>query len=280
MIDLHVHTTYSDGEYSPLEILKLCNEKGISKVAITDHGAIEGAKIALNQNPYSNITVISGIEFTAIYPVKQGNLHILGYNMDMENEALNNVTQAIVNASTDRFKKLITLLKVHYGIAFDFKDVNKVLESRNNVGRPEIAKLCVDYGYTKNVDEAFKKYLNPLNKFVRRGVELTDKECIEYITNAGGIACLAHPIELRKDIDELREYIKTLISYGLSAIEVYQSKHNAEYTEEMLSIAEDFGLLYSVGSDYHGPVVTPDIEIGKGTYNNLCMNYASILTKF
>lgn len=279
MIDLHVHTTYSDGEYSPLEILKMCNDSGVTKVAITDHGSIEGSKIARYQNPYDNITVIPGIEFTAIYPVKNGNLHILGYNMDLENKALNDITQAIVKESTDRFKKLITLLKVHYGFGFEFNDVNEVLESRNNVGRPEIAKLCVDYGYVKSVDEAFKKYLNPINKLVRRGVELTDKECIEYITNAGGIACLAHPIELRKDIDELREYIKSLLPYGLGAIEVYQSKHDEKYSRALLKIVDEFGLLYSVGSDYHGPVVTPDFEIGRGMNNNLCMDNATILNK-
>ena len=127
MIDLHVHTNYSDGEYSPLEILKMCKANGVSTVAITDHGAIEGSKIAIEQNPYEEITVIPGVEFTAIYPVKNGNLHILGYNMDLENKELNDITESIVRESTDRFKKLITLLKVHYGFGFDNNDVNKVI---------------------------------------------------------------------------------------------------------------------------------------------------------
>lgn len=280
MIDLHVHSIYSDGEHSPLTVLDMCKQKGVSTVAITDHNSMEGSKIAIKENPYEDIKVISGIELGARYNVKGGQLHILGYNFDLENKPFNQITQDIMSENIQRLECLIGLLKTYYNISFKDEDVEKIFESVGNIGRPDVARLCVDYGHCSTVHEAFEKYFNPVDdKLMKRKAELTDKLCIEYIRNAGGIACLAHPIELKKDYDELRSYIATLVSYGLEAIEVYQSKHDDKYSQMLLKLTEEFGLLYSVGSDYHGPIVTPDIEIGSGKDNNLNKDYATILTK-
>ncbi len=280
MIDLHVHTIYSDGEYDPLQVLRMCKERGITTVAITDHNSLEGSRQAVSKNPYKDITVISGIELGALYSIKGANLHILGYNIALNNKQINEVSQAIMRDNIMRIKSCVDLLKKYYGISFDEADVEQIFMSVGNIGRPDIAKLCVRYGYSSNVQDAFKRYLNPVDDEVaKRSTELTDKECIEYIVNAGGIACLAHPIELKKDIQELKKYISKLKSYGLGAVEVYQSKHTPQYSKELLSIVNEYELLYSVGSDYHGPVVTPDIELGYGKNNNLNMNNATILSK-
>ncbi|MBE5821321.1 MAG: PHP domain-containing protein [Clostridiales bacterium] len=278
IIDLHVHTIYSDGEKSPLEILKMCNDNSISTVAITDHGNILGAKKAIKENPYPNIKIIPGIELTAIYSKKGCNLHILGYNIDLENKELNNLSNAIMEDAERRVKSFIEQLKICYNISFQQKDIDEIFNSVGNIGRPDVAKLCVKYGYAKTVHEAFKKLLDPLeDKVEKRRVRPTAKDCIEYIQNAGGIACLAHPIELKKDMDELKEYIAELKGYGLKAVEVYQSKHTKEYSRQLLEIVNELGLLYSVGSDYHGPIVSPDIEIGSGKENNLNISNVSIL---
>ncbi|MBQ8043287.1 MAG: PHP domain-containing protein [Clostridia bacterium] len=281
MIDLHVHTIYSDGEHTPLEVLDICNERGVSAVAITDHNSMQGSKEAVKRNPYKGVTVIPGIELSARYDVKGANLHILGYNIDLYNETLNNVTNAVMQDNVMRLESLVRLLKEHYNLSFKEKDLMRVYESIGNIGRPDIAKLCVEYGYTETVHEAFEKYFNPVDdKIAKRRVEFTDKSCIEYIRNAGGIACLAHPIELMKEMDDLKSYIKLLMSYGLEAIEVYQSKHSESYSRRLLDIVNEFGLLYSVGSDYHGPVVTPDIELGYGHEHNLHIQTATILSRF
>lgn len=281
MIDLHVHTIYSDGEYTPLEILELCKKRSVSTVAITDHNSMEGAKLAIANNPHTDITVISGIELSAKYPIKSANLHILGYDIDLYNQALNSVTNAVMADNIMRLESLVQLLKEHYNISFKDCDLQRVYESVGNIGRPDIARLCVEYGYTHTVHEAFDKYLNPLDDKIRkRRVEFTDKSCIEYIKAAGGIPCLAHPIELKKDIDDLKAYIRQLASYGLEAVEVYQSKHSKNYTKQLLNIVEEFGLLYSVGSDYHGPLVSPNAELGFGNNHNLHIETSSILSKF
>ena len=280
MIDLHVHSIYSDGEYDTLKLLEICEKRKISTVAITDHNSKEGSKRAIMQNPYSDVTVISGIELSALYPVKGANLHILGYNIDLENKESTDVTEAVMADNIMRLNSLVGLLKKHYGLSFKEEDLERVYASIGNIGRPDIAKLCVKYGYTRTVYEAFEIYLNPVDdEITKRKVELTDRQCIEYIKNAGGIACLAHPIELKKDFDELKRYISTLIPYGLEAIEVYQSKHTPEYSSKLLEIVNEYGLLYSIGSDYHGPVVTPDIELGYGKNHNLHKNTATILSK-
>lgn len=281
MIDLHVHTIYSDGEHHPTKILEFCKQRGISTVAITDHNSMEGARQAILKNPYDDLQVISGIELSAIYDVKDANLHILGYNIDLENSELNQVTEAIMRDNVMRLDSLVNLLKKHYNLLFKDEDLQRVYSSIGNIGRPDIAKLCVDYGYTSTVQEAFARYLNPVHdQIVKRRVRLTDKECIEYILNAGGVPCLAHPIELKKDMDDLRRYIYTLKSYGLEAVEVYQSKHSESYSRQLLSITNELELLYSVGSDYHGAIVTPNIELGYGRNHNLQMETATILSRF
>lgn len=280
MIDLHVHTIYSDGEYTPLEILDICKQRGVSTVAITDHNSMEGCKQALFSNQYEDVTVISGIELGAVYPVKGGTLHILGYNIDLKNKQLNEVTRLIMKDNVMRLKSCVSLLKKYYNFEFRYEDLEKIFESVGNIGRPDIAKLCVRYGYSSNVHEAFKKYLDPIDdEIAKRRTQLTDKDCIEYIINAGGIACLAHPIELKKDIPELKEYILKLMSYGLQSVEVYQSKHTEKYSKELFKIVDEYNLLYSVGSDYHGPVITPNFEVGYGKANNLNKETATILSK-
>ena len=280
MTDIHVHSIYSDGEYTPFEILEICHKRGISTLAITDHNSMEGSKQAILNNPYKDITVISGIELGAASPVKSGTLHILGYNIDVENNALNEVTKAIMSDNVMRLKSCVDLLKKHYGLSFREQDLEKIFESVGNIGRPDIAKLCVKYGYSTSVQEAFKSYISPIkDEIIKRRVELTAKEAIEYIVNAHGTPCLAHPIELKLDFDTLKQYIRELMSYGLEAVEVYQSKHVAEYTLRLEKLVCKHNLLTSIGSDYHGPCVTPDFEIGFGKNYNLLGKSATILSK-
>lgn len=280
MVDLHIHSIYSDGEYSPKQILDLCKERNITTIAITDHNALEGSKRAILDNVYEDITVIPGVELSASYEIKGADLHILGYNMDLENKALNDITQAVMNENITRLKSMLYLLKTNFGFIFKDEDVEKIFQSVGNIGRPDIAKLCIQYGFAASVDDAFDNYLNPIYPNVpKRKNEFTAKSAIECIKNAGGIPCLAHPITLKRNFSELKEYISSLMAFGLEAIEVYHSTHSIKYSSELLKIANDFGLLYSVGSDYHGPVVTPNVELGFGKNNNLNRNSASILSK-
>lgn len=278
IIDLHVHTKYSDGEYMPLEILDICNEKNISVVAIVDHNTIEGAKEAILNNPYTNITVIPAIELSADCPTKGASCHILGYGIDIENVELNNLIKRMREQNKRKVVAIVTILKEKFELSFNKEDVDNILNNIGNVGKPDVARLCVKYGYCNSISEAFEKFIKPAESGMKFGKYFpTAIECIQYIHNAGGIASLAHPIELKRTDEELEEYIKYLASNGLDAIEVYQSKHTKEYSEKLLEIAEENKLYYSVGSDFHGPFITPEFEIGSGKDNNLNKTYASIL---
>jgi predicted metal-dependent phosphoesterase TrpH len=278
MIDLHIHSTFSDGELTPLEVLNVCYKKNISIISITDHDNFSGVRQAIQTNPYSNITVIPGIEIDAYYP--KGTLHILGYNISFNNPSLNAVISQIHEDNVTRIKSLISELKKNYNISFKEKDIDDIFLCDGTVGRPDVARLCVKYGYSKSVKDAFKLLLNPLKeKVIKKKLELSDCECIKYITDAGGIASIAHPITLKKNTDDLEIYLKKLQSYGLKSVEVYHSTHSNEDTINFINISKKLNLLTSGGSDYHGPITKPDIQIGSGKNNNLNINNLTILNE-
>lgn len=162
MIDLHVHTIYSDGEFSPKEILDLCKLRNITVIGITDHNIMDGCKQAILENPYKDIKVIPGLELGAKYDVKGANLHILGYNIDLENDLLNNVCNSIREDNIMRLESIVSLLGTHYGLNFKEEDLKRIYNSIGNIGRPDIARLCVEYGYAETINEVFDNYLNPI----------------------------------------------------------------------------------------------------------------------
>ena len=277
-IDMHIHTTYSDGELTPMQILNLCYDKNMKIISITDHNSILGVKEAIKINPYKDIRIVTGIELSSKY--RGGEQHILGYNFSLDNKELNEICKLIVEDSLRRIKSLVANLHLVYGISFKDEELQDIYNMVGNIGRPEIAKLCVKHGYVNKVQEAFDKFFIPIkDKTVKKQVDLTAKECIEYITKAGGIVSLAHPITLNKDINELKNHIKELKEYGLSAIEVYHSKHTQEYSGELLKIANDLELLCSAGTDYHGTLVKPNIFIGEYNIKKLKEEEVTILTK-
>ena len=278
--DLHMHTIYSDGEFSPMELVALARTAGISTMAITDHNNLRGSKEAIANNIYSDITIIPGVEFSA-KAKPQINIHILGYNVDLNDPELNELAEAYEQDAKNQVKSLLELLKSEYDIAFSDKQVEKVFSLPGNIGRPEVAKLCLEAGHATSIEDAFKRFLNPVKpRQAKKQVNPTDEALIKYIIDAGGIPCLAHPGSLNKSIWELREYIKKLMTYGLQAIEVYHSKNPYHLTMELKKITDEYGLYASVGSDYHGPIVSPDVYLRRGINDNLNIEMISILDKF
>lgn len=277
--DLHIHTIYSDGEYSPSEIIEMARKLGITHMAISDHNTLKGTKEAILNNKYADLTIIPGVEFTA--KSNPGiNIHILGYNMNLYDYELNDLANAYEKDSINQIKSLISLLKSEYGMIFKDDDIEKIFTLPGNIGRPEVAKLCVDVGYAADVEDAFKRLLNPVKHMqVKKNVNPTDEALIKYIIDAGGVPCLAHPESLKLDVPELKIYIKKLMTYGLEAIEVYHSKNPKGLTIELEKIADEFGLYKSVGSDYHGPIVSPGVELRRGLNDNLNIEWVSILDR-
>ena len=279
IIDLHMHTNYSDGEKSPDELIKYAIKKDIGIMAITDHDTIEGIKRVNKESEYiikSGIKIINGIELSA--KVTKGRMHILGYNIDINNEELIGKMDELKDNSLHNVLSIMEQMKRDYGIFFSYKDIRGLVNSNHNLGRPDLAKLCVKYGYAKDVDDAFKKYLIAAKDKIR-GLNngLYYPQCIELISNSGGIPVLAHPKSLLLDEKEFLILLKDMIASGLKGIEVYHSSHTKEEMEYYLKIAEEYGLLVSGGSDYHGKTVKPDVEIGVGVNNNLKIKKLSLI---
>ena len=260
--DLHIHSTFSDGELTPMEILDICNKENINVISITDHDNFEGVKKAIKENPYKNITIIPGIEFSAFYP--KGTLHILGYNFDTNDPVLKQISFDLDRLNRIKLENLLYALKKFQNISFKESEIDEIMTSAGTVGRPYIARLLVSYRFVNSVSEAFKYILNPLRKKIANPkFDISAYECIKYIKLAGGITSIAHPVTLKKDITSTTRYIENLQKYGLDAIEVFHSSHLQEDRTNFLNIAKNLGLLISGGSDFHGINNKPDIQILK-----------------
>lgn len=265
MIDLHSHSTHSDGTLTPSELLILAKEKGIEYFAITDHDDIEGSK-KLIESKHDGITVYSGVELNA--KVDKGQMHILGYNIDLYNEKLNNRLKELKENSKHNIMLYVKQLKEDFNIELPQKDIDEILNREGNIGRPLLALLLIKYGYVSTVAEAFEKYLRD-DKVRNHKMWITKEECINLILNAGGIAVLAHPFTLKLTDEELHEEIKTLVDLGLKGIEIVHSNSNEEQREYYKQLAKEFNLITTGGTDYHGKEVKPNIELGTGIKGNV-----------
>ncbi len=278
LVDLHTHSIYSDGDLSPEELINLAKRKDIKTFAITDHDTIDGNLDMLEKGFFQDqeIQIIPGIELSAKVP--KGRMHILGYNIDLGNEELNKIMTALKDNSINSVLSLIEQIKRDYGIVFTYQELKELVNAPHNLGRPDIAKLCVKNGYAKTIQEAFDLYLVAAHQKTRGNNKgLSYSECINLILNSGGVPVLAHPYSLEMNEEELLLLIKEMINYGLQGIEVYHSNHTQEQTEFYLKMAHKYDLLISGGTDYHGKTVKPDIELGTGRNNNVMIRSLSIL---
>ena len=271
VIDMHSHTTYSDGELTPSELIKLAIEKRVGILSITDHDTLEGVKKIDRSDSLiieSGIQVINGIELSAKVP--KGRMHILGYDIDISDKNLNAKMEELKDISINSVLSIMEQIKRDYGITFKYNDIKDLVNAEHNLGRPDLAKLCVKNGYASSVREAFDKYLiEAYNKTRGTRKGLPYEECLDLILKSNGIPVLAHPKSLELSEKEFLILLKKMIKSGLKGIEVYHSSHTKEEMEFYLKVANEYNLLISGGSDYHGPTVKSDIDLATGKNNNL-----------
>ena len=265
MIDLHIHTTASDGEFSPTEILNKAINMGLTHIAITDHDTINGLNEAISYGKDKDIKIIPGVELNT--KVDLGQMHILGYYIDYTNRDFLDMMKVFENDRNERNELFIKQFK-EIGIDITMEDVKKYAIG-SVVGKPHFARVLMEKGYIDDVQEGFDKYFNvePLKNIKRRSFE--PEKIIKLIKKAGGIAVLAHPQSLKLDENSLRKKILELKSYGLDGLECYHSKQTYDEMKLFKKIAEDNNLLITLGSDYHRDVAISNIEIGHGKNDNL-----------
>lgn len=253
-LDLHTHTTVSDGSFSPNEILKKAAELKLEYFAITDHDSID----ALDQieKISDEIKFITGVEISAEFPKT---LHILGYNFDPQNEKLRNALKELQDFRKKRNAKMLQKLAEN---GFPITQSELEVEAKGEiVGRPHFANLMHKKGYVNSYQEAFDLYLDKGKPFYMNKKRLDLKLAIELILQAGGIPVIAHPYQTKLNDEDLENLIRELKNYGLMGIEVYYSQHTKKQINQYLQYAEKFDLLITAGSDFHG-TNKPHIPLG------------------
>ncbi len=259
-IDMHVHSTASDGTFRPTEVAHLAIKAGLRAFALTDHDTTGGIDEVMSLS--LPIEIIPGIELSAGFG--NGDIHILGYYIDPECRELKKATKFMVDERIWRNEKMarnlneagidITVDKLYNG------DPDKVLT------RAHFANYLVDNGYVKDKAEAFKKYLGEDTPYYVLRQYLSPEECIELILKAGGLPVLAHPFQYKLSTPDLCLLIERLMKAGLYGIECLYSTHTRTEEDLAYSLAHRYGLKATGGSDFHG-TNKPDISIGRGLGN-------------
>ncbi len=264
MIDLHTHTTASDGSLSPQELVRLAKESGLTAVAVTDHDNTDGLSEARKAGQALGIQVIPGIELSARF---ERELHIVGLFIDENNPLLQRTLEELKLFRKNR--NCYTLEKLQeLGFAISMEEVER-LATGNVMGRAHFARAMVEKGYVQTTKEAFQKYLGNGRPAYSSNQKLSPRECIRLIHQCGGLAFIAHCHFLKKEGRDFIDLVEELISYGLDGLEGYYTEYTPEKQAEYLKICKEKHLLISGGSDFHG-MMKPDIHIGTG-FGNLCV---------
>ncbi len=244
-IDLHTHTTASDGTLTPNELLSEAKKKEIEVVSITDHDTIEGLKgIRLNDK---SVFFIPGIEISAEF---NSTLHILGYAFDIENKKLSQTLAKLQRYRQERNYRIIEKMsKMGFEVTIDeLKEIAK----GEVIGRPHFARAMVNKGYVSSIQEAFDLYLKRGSPLYEEKVRLEPKAAVELIQDAGGIPVLAHPYQTKLEDEKLEVLVKELTSYGLKGIEAFYSLHTPLQVNQYIELSRKYDLLVTAGSDFHG----------------------------
>jgi len=259
VIDLHVHSVYSDGTNTPAELLAMAEERGLSAMALTDHDTVGGIFPLQEAAEDSPVEVVPGIELSA--ECERGTMHILGYFIDPKNPALlEKIAKVREGREARNYEILKRLNKLGYILMWS--EVEKQA-GKDVVGRPHFAEALVARGHVKSRKSAFELLLAKGRPAYVERYRYTAAECIELIVRAGGVPVLAHPATIFMPDDQLRGLIKGLKGKGLGGLEVYYAEHHPENIAKFSEWANEFDLICTGGTDYHGEN-TPDLKLGTG----------------
>jgi predicted metal-dependent phosphoesterase TrpH len=243
-VDLHIHTTASDGRLTPEEVVQRSAELGLAYIAITDHDTVSGIERALQANTaFPSMTVIPGLEINTDTPT--GEVHILGYFIDYKNAELGSSLNKLRHSRETRARKIIENLS-EMGIEVSWEQVME-LAGGGSVGRPHIAQAMFEGGYIPSLQEAFIKYIGRHGPAYAERERLSPREAVKLIVTAGGLASLAHP----EDIEELDVLLDELKEEGLVGIETFYDNYHLKTIERLAETAAKSGLITTGGSDFH-----------------------------
>ena len=241
--DLHLHTNFSDGTFSPEELVLQAQKSGLACIALTDHDTVEGCMATARACATAGIEFIPGTELTAEH--NDTELHLLGYFLDTQNNKLLTEIAKFQTVRQNRIHEMVAAIN-KLGVPLKVESVFAVANCKSP-GRPHVARAMVKAGLVKNLDEAFERFLKKSRPAWVPKSKISALEAIELIHQAGGLAVMAHPGLNRTD-----EIIPALVEAGMDGIECFHTKHSTQMSERYLEIADKFHLLVTGGSDCHG----------------------------
>ena len=274
-VDLHIHSTFSDGTDTPAVILDRLREGGFTHFSLSDHDTLKGCAEMARLLATGDPAFIRGAEFSC--EDERGKYHVLAYGYDPAVPSMTALVDASHGYRVDRVKRRLDLLKQACGFSLT-EGEREALFALNNPGKPHIAEYMIKYGYAATIGEAFENYLN---KYECGGDHVKPEDAIIAIKEAGGIPVLAHaPFgsgNQRLAAEEVEARLKRFIPCGLRGLEGYYSKYTSEMQSEMLSLADKYDLFVTAGSDYHGTHKT--VSLGE-THLEMTESYPGGLLAF
>lgn len=266
-VDLHVHSVFSDGTFTPSELVDLATENDLVAFALTDHDTVDGIDEAMNAAKDSTIDVIPGVELSCEYTIskeRKKEIHILGYQLDWKQKELCDTLTMVAEERDNRNKKMCKNLS-DAGFPIDYESL--ISRFGNTIlTRAHFARFLLEKGAIPSIDAAFKKILAQDGPYFVMREYLTPQKGIELIKKAGGIPVLAHPLLYKLSVSEIRALIVELKDYGLQGIEAMYSRNHGTDEAFIRKLADEYDLIITGGSDFHG-ANKPDIELGRGEGN-------------
>lgn len=245
IIDMHVHTTASDGQLSPIEMVSLAAKLGLAGVAITDHDTTAGVQEAFTAAAFHNIKLLPGIEISTVASDQE--IHVLGYFTNNDDELWQQRLMQLGATREARNDLLIAKLN-ELGLEVTLQEVKEIAgDTEGSIGRPHFAQVLINKGFVKNKQEAFDLYLGEQGKAFVQPIRIHPKIAYQWIKEAGGVSVLAHP-----GIYDNDELVKQLLQQGVDGVEINHSDHTPEQVELYSTLADELGLLKTAGSDFHG----------------------------
>lgn len=263
LIDLHVHSTYSDGTLTPYELAKLAKDTGLTSFALTDHDTVDGIPDALGACQEFEIELIPGIEFSTEYQGKD--IHIVGLELDWKNPRFLSEVHLFQDSRNIRNRKMIAKLHDLGNIDISWEQMEAAF-GKAIWTRAHFARYLKDHGYVKEMKEAFSRYIGDNCPYFVPREKVSPAQAVRLIRSTGGIPILAHPLLYRLTEEGLLTLIEELKNAGLLGIEALYSTHTPEEESFVLRLARKQGLLISGGSDFHGSN-KPSIALGTGRGN-------------
>ena len=263
-IDLHIHSTASDGTLTPSEIVTRARKLGLAAIAITDHDTVDGVHQILSNGTPSDIHYMTGVELSTTPPPafpSRGSLHLLGYGFRHDDPELARELQKLQDARRNRNPQIIAKLQA---LGIDIRvDELDTPDGQRQTGRPHIAMLLLEKGVVTSVDEAFDRFLGNDGPAYVDKYRIDCRRAIHIIRQAGGVPVLAHPALIHPARNwSLDTLVATLKSHGLQGLEVYYPEHSDAETRRFHALARKHGLLMTGGTDFHG-AIKPSVELGR-----------------